>query len=210
MLCRSKTTPTLESPLSSLPDFRQDPAAFRAFYERYKSRVFNVALSYVQRREEAEELTQDVFVEIYQSAEKFGGNAALGTWVYRITVNKCLDFLRYQKRQKRFAALRSLFLGETSELRHDPPDFDHPGVGLERQEAARLLFGSIRHLPEAQQTAFILSYVEELPQAEVAAVMGLSRKAVESLLQRAKANLRKQLEKPTPTEGIDRRRRLSP
>jgi len=172
--------------------------AFRAFYERFKSRVFNVALSYVQGRPEAEELTQDVFVEIYESAEKFAGNAALSTWVYRITVNKCLDFLRYQKRKKRFSALRSLFWGETGELQHDPPDFNHPGVVLERQEAARLLFGAIRQLPEAQQTAFILSYVEELPQAEVAAVMGLSRKAVESLLQRAKANLRKRLEKTDP------------
>lgn len=161
-----------------------------------------MALSYVQLRPEAEELTQDVFVEIYQSAEKFAGNAALSTWVYRITVNKCLDFLRYQKRQKRFAALKSLFWGETGELRYDPPDFDHPGVLLERQEAARLLFGAIRQLPEAQQTAFILSYVEDLPQAEVADVMGLSRKAVESLLQRAKANLRKRLEKLAPSRRI--------
>ncbi|MCY7352542.1 MAG: RNA polymerase sigma factor [Cytophagaceae bacterium] len=183
---------------ASLPDFRHDPAAFRAFYERYKARVFNTILSYVQSRSEAEELTQDVFVEVHQSAQRFAGNAAVSTWVYRIAVNRALDFLRYQKRQKRFAVLKSLFSSETGELLHDPPDFDHPGVLLERQDAARRLFGAIRHLPEAQQTAFILSYVEELPQAEVAEVMGLSRKAVESLLQRAKANLRKRLENWDP------------
>ncbi len=181
-----------------LPDFRQDPAAFRAFYERYKTRVFNTVLSYVQSRPEAEELTQDVFVEIHQSAHRFVGNSSVATWVYRIAVNKALDFLRYQKRQKRFAVLQRLFSGETGEPAYDPPDFEHPGVLLERRDEARRLFGAIRCLPESQQTAFILSYVEELPQAEVAEVMGLSRKAVESLLQRAKANLRKGLEKEVP------------
>ena len=181
--------------LASLPDFRRDPAAFRAFYERHKARVFNTVLSYVQSRPEAEELTQDVFVEIHQSAHRFAGQAQVSTWVYRIAVNKALDFLRYQKRQKRFAVLRSLFSGETGEPVFDPPDFDHPGVQLERRDEARRLFTALRRLPEAQQTAFILSYVEELPQAEVAEVMGLSRKAVESLLQRGKVNLRKWLEK---------------
>jgi RNA polymerase sigma-70 factor (ECF subfamily) len=179
----------------SLPDFRQDPPAFRAFYERYKARVFNTVLGYVQSRPEAEELTQDVFVEIHQSAHRFAGQAAVSTWVYRIAVNKALDFLRYQKRRKRFAVLQRLFSGETGEPFPDPPDFDHLGVQLERRDEARRLFAAIRRLPEAQQTAFILSYVEELPQVEVAEVMGLSRKAVESLLQRAKANLRKRLEK---------------
>lgn len=64
---------------ASLPDFRHDPAAFRAFYERFKARVFNTVLSYVQSRPEAEELTQDVFVEIHQSAHRFAGQAAVST-----------------------------------------------------------------------------------------------------------------------------------
>ncbi|MBY0433604.1 MAG: RNA polymerase sigma factor [Cyclobacteriaceae bacterium] len=169
-------------------------SAFRELYDKYKSRVYNTAISYLQSVADAEEVTQDVFVEIFHSAAKFKGQSSVGTWVYRITVNKCLDYLRYRNRKKRMGFLASLF-GESNELKVDAPHFEHPGVLLENKEKSTYLFQAIDKLPEQQKSAFILSQIEELPQKEVAEVMQLSQKAVESLIQRAKGNLRKELEK---------------
>ena len=77
-------------------------------------------------------------------------------------------------------------------------DFEHPGVLLENKENAKALFKVIDTLPETQKTAFILSYIEDMPRQEVADVMETSLKAVESLLQRAKGNLKKKIENMYP------------
>lgn len=171
-----------------------DQDAFRQFYEFFKARVYNTCMLYLQHEQEAEELTQDVFVEVFHSAASFKGNAAAGTWVYRIAVNKCLDRLRYQKRQKRFAFIASLFHKDTGTLIHDAPDFFHPGVAMEQRENAAILMAAIGQLPESQQTVFILKQLEGLTVREVAQIVGNSEKGVESLLQRAKSGLRILLE----------------
>ena len=166
--------------------------AFAEIYGSYKNKVFNTVLSYLQNTEDAEEVTQDVFVEIYRSRGKFEGKSSLSTWIYRIAVNKSLDFIKSKKRKKRFAFISSLF-NDAGELRHDAPDFYHPGVQLENKEKAAMLFKAINRLPENQKTAFILSKVEGLSYAEISEVMQTSVSAVESLLVRSKHNLQKQL-----------------
>lgn len=170
-----------------------DKVTFSQLYTMFKDKVYNTCISYLQQSSEAEEVTQDVFVEVYYNAVFYKGGASVSTWVYRITVNKCLDRIRYNNRQKRFSFITSIFNKNTGELRHDKPHFDHPGVGVENRERAALLFSAIRQLPENQQTAFILKQVEGLSQREIAQIMDIGEKAVESLLQRAKANLRKKL-----------------
>ena len=172
--------------------------AFKEIYDIFHVKVFNTAMGYIQNNEEAEEVTQDVFVEIFRSAHKFKGNALVSTWIYRITVNKCLDFLRYKQRKKRAVWLKRFLGFSDNEQERDIPDFVHPGILLEQKENAQLLFKVIDTLAEKQKTAFILTYVEDLPQKEVAEIMEISVKAVESLLQRAKTNLRKKLDKYNP------------
>lgn len=171
--------------------------ALKQLYDLFKSRVYNTALSYLQNPAEAEEVTQDVFVNIYRSAVRFEGKSSVNTWVYRIAVNLSLDRLNYRNRRKRFG-----FLVGLPDDAEQPPHFDHPGVLLEQKENARILFQAIQSLPGQQKTAFILSFVEDLPRQEVADVMELSLKAVESLLQRAKANLRRQLDNFYPDRRI--------
>lgn len=158
-----------------------------------KNGVFNVALSYTRNREDAEEITQDVFVEIYHSASTFKGDSSVKTWVYRIAINKSLDFIRYKNRKKRFALLTSLLRKETGEVKYHQPDFDHPGISLEKKEKAQYLFAAIDKLPQNQQTAFILLKLEGMSQREAAETMQVNEKALESLYQRAKQNLRKAL-----------------
>jgi len=171
-----------------------DESAFRELVDAQQQRVLNTALGLVQSYELAEDITQEVFIEVYKSVHKFGGQSSISTWIYRITVNKCLDALRYQKRGKRFAFITSLFRQDTGELKYEAPHFDHPGVALENKENARILFKAVDELPDNQKTAFILSQVEDVPQKEIAEIMDISVKAVESLIQRAKSNLRKKLE----------------
>ena len=170
-----------------------DELAFRQVYEQTKTRVFNLALGYVHNREDAEEITQDVYVELFRSVGAFKGEASGTTWLYRIAVNKSLDFLKHQKRQKRFAFLTSLFDAQTGETLHHPTDFSHPGITLENKEQAAILFKAIDKLSEKQKTAYILTKIEGLNNIETAQIMTISVGAVESLLQRAIDNLKKQL-----------------
>jgi len=156
--------------------------------------VLNTAISFVQNHEWAEDIAQEVFIEIYQSIEKFNEQSSLGTWIYRVTVNKCLDGIRAQKRQKRFAFVTSLFHKDTGELIYDSSNFEHPGILAERKEKSKYLFKVIEGLPGNQKTAFILSQIEDLSQKEIAEILNISTKAVESLIQRAKASLRLKLE----------------
>ncbi|MFN8322671.1 MAG: RNA polymerase sigma factor [Chitinophagales bacterium] len=170
-----------------------DKSAFHQLFGLFKDRVYNLSLSYLQDKHEAEETTQDVFVEIYQSAIRFEGNSSASTWIYRIAINKSLDKLRYRKRKKRFAYITSIFHTNSGELKHKSPQFEHPGALLENKENSKILFVAIQKLPEQQKTAFLLSYIEDIPRKEVAEIMATSLKSVESLLQRAKANLRTDL-----------------
>lgn len=163
-----------------------DAQAFRLLYDLYNEKVFNTAISYLQSEQDAEEVTQDVFTSIYKNAGKFKGQASVSTWIYRITVNTSLNAIKKKK--------RSSFLSLSS-IEYDTPDFDHPGILLENKENARALFKAINALPANQKTAFILSFIEDLQRQQVAEIMETSLKAVESLLQRGKKNLRKILEK---------------
>jgi RNA polymerase sigma factor (sigma-70 family) len=149
-------------------------------------------LAIVQDTAEAEDVSQEVFVEVYESVGSFRGTAVISTWLYRIATQKALEQLRRRKAQKRFAFLTSLF-GNENEVVHHPPNFVHPGVLLEQQERAGVLFGHINRLPDNQKVAFTLCHVESLSHREIAEVMGVSVGAVESLLHRAKQQLRKSL-----------------
>jgi RNA polymerase sigma factor (sigma-70 family) len=171
-----------------------DELAFKSLVENYQDLVYNTALGVVQNSEDAEDVAQEVFIQVYRSIDQFKGDARLSTWIYRITTTKALDHIRSRKRKKRFAFITSLF-GPNDELVHDPVDFQHPGVELDRKEQAALLFRMIAQLPENQKVAFTLHKTEELSYQEIADVMQLSVSAVESLLFRARQNLRKLLEK---------------
>lgn len=166
-----------------------DQNAFRILYAKFGEKVYNTALSYIQNEHDAEEITQDVFTNIFRNAAKFQGNSSLSTWIYRITVNASLNAIKSRKR-----TISAAFDSEIKNL----SDFEHPGILLENKENASALFKVIDSLPESQKTAFILSYIEELPQQEVADIMDTSLKAVESLLQRSKANLREKLKNLFP------------
>lgn len=170
-----------------------DEAAFRQMVETWQDMVYNTALGIVQVPSDAEDIAQEVFVQVYQSVKAFKGDSKFSTWLYRITITKSLDLERRKKRKKRFAFVKSLF-GDDNQAEFHPPDFQHPGVQLDKKEDSAILFGAINKLPENQRIAFTLHKVEGLSYQEVSDVMKTSISSVESLMHRAKMNLRKSLE----------------
>lgn len=170
-----------------------DEIAFQEIYNRFGKKIYNTCLNHLQNTEEAEDITQEVFVEVFQSVSKFKQDSSLSTWIYRIAVNKCIDHIRSKNRKKRFAFLTSIFNPHTGKEEKNISDFNHPGAELEKKEEIQFLFRALNTLPENQRSAFILTQIEEHPQKEAAAILNISEKALESLIQRAKANIRKSL-----------------
>ena len=164
---------------------------FDAVYIEHKNFVYNLCLHYVLHSEDAQDITQEVFVKIYQNYHRFDpASASLKTWICRIAINQCLDFLKSKKTKKRFGFITSLFYPDSNEPITDALNINHPGIILENKEELERLLLIIQTLPENQKTAIILSKIEDKPQKEVAEIMNISIKAVESLLQRAKQNIK--------------------
>lgn len=168
-----------------------DPAAYRELVDHFRDRVYNTALALVRNAEDAQDVSQEVFIGVFQSAGSFRGDARLSTWVYRITVQKSLEHIRNARRKKRGGVLMSLLGREHLLPVETNAPFYHPGVKLENKERAAILFQAIGQLNENQQTAFTLHKVEALSYAEIAEIMKISVSSVESLMFRAKQNLRK-------------------
>ncbi len=151
----------------------------------------NTCFRFTGSREDAEDLAQEVFVEVYDSIETFRGDAKLSTWIYRIALNKSLDFVRRRKREKRFAFVLSLgILDEEMDTHMAEAD---PHTELERKERIHVLNKAIDKLPENQRVAITLSKYEGLSTAEIAEIMQTSVAAVDALIHRAKSNLHKRL-----------------
>ena len=172
----------------------KDETAFRELVRLFQDKVYNTALGLLQQDNDAEDIAQEVFIQVYRSIQSFKENSSLSTWIYRITITKSLDHLRKKKRKKRFGLVKHLF-GENNEPLIDQADFNHPGILRERKEDAQILFGLVNGLPKNQRTAFLLNKVEELSYREIASILNTTEQAVDSLLQRAKQNLRKKINK---------------
>lgn len=171
-----------------------DRNAFRLLVETYQRMVVNTCFGIVHSTADAEDLAQDVFLEIFRTAESFRGDSKISTWLYRIATNRSLNFVRNKKRKGFFQSLEETFTGgknrnsEISENRGDQPD-----QNITDQQRSDLLHRTIDQLPEKQRIAFTLNKYEELPYQQIAEIMEISLASVESLIHRAKKNLQEQL-----------------
>lgn len=170
-----------------------DETAFRLLVDTYQKFVLNSCYKFVYNRETAEDLTQDVFIEVYRSINVFRADSKLSTWIYRISISKSLDYLKSQKRKKRFAVLKSLFGEDEVEERISAPESIGPDKILENKDRVKVLAWALNKLPENQRIAFTLSKYDEMSYQEIAEILGVSVSSVESLIHRAKQNLKKKL-----------------
>jgi len=170
-------------------------AAYGKLVGDFQQKVFGTCISFVPNKEDAEDIAQEVFVEVFRSIEKFKGDSKLSTWIYKITKNKCLEFIRKKNTKKRFAFLQSI-TGNLIPM--DKTDYftemNHPGIVLENKELSATLFKAINCLPESQSVIFILHKIDGKSYQEVAEITNRSLSSVESVMFRAKKNLQKILE----------------
>jgi RNA polymerase sigma-70 factor (ECF subfamily) len=162
---------------------------FRQMVEKYQQLVVNTCFGMVHNTEDAEDIAQEVFIEVFRSIHKFRADSKLSTWLYRISINRSLNFIRDNKRNKRLQSLDDSVKRENMVNKNS----DHPGYILENTQRATLLHEAIRSLPKNQKVAFTLSKYEELSYLEISNIMEVSLSSVESLIHRAKKSLQKKL-----------------
>jgi RNA polymerase sigma-70 factor (ECF subfamily) len=168
--------------------------AFKQLVDNYQKLVVNTCFGMVLNKHDAEDNAQEVFIEVFRSIHKFRADAKLSTWLYRIAVNRSLNFIRDNKKRKWFQSFEDSVETKNRELQNiAATTSDQPGVQLENRQRAILLHEAIDSLPQNQKVAFTLSKYEELSYQEISDVMDLSVSSVESLLHRAKKNLQKKL-----------------
>jgi RNA polymerase sigma-70 factor (ECF subfamily) len=157
-------------------------AAFAELMQRHGDRAFSLALRVTGRRDAAEDVVQDAFIQVWTRAGDWQtGRAKFSTWLYRVIVNRCLDL----KRRPVSANIDSVA---------EPIDPTADALTLiERSEQQQALAQAIAALPERQRSAIALTYTTGLKNAAAAEVMEMSVKAFEALLVRAKRSLRSQL-----------------
>jgi RNA polymerase sigma factor (sigma-70 family) len=165
-----------------------DERAFKQFYDAYADMVYRLSLRLLQNREEAEDATQDIFCKLLASLQSFRAQATLSSWIYRITLNHCLNLQR-QKKRRRWLSL-DWPTGATEPA--SGPD-ESPLGRIEQQEQEDLLAAAISNLPEKQRAALVLHRFEGKSYQEIAEIAGCSVAAVESRLFQAKKNLCKTL-----------------
>ncbi len=149
---------------------------FEALYRAYRGKVFSTACRMVSNRADAEDITQEVFIKVFRKLHDFRGDAKVSTWIYRITVNACLDFRRRRRRRE------AVSLDDTLE------------AGSVPMSVGRLIENAVPDLPPGCREVFVLHDIQGLKHNEIAEVLGISEGASKSQLHRARAHLRRKLE----------------
>lgn len=172
---------------------RQDRPAIQHLVEHYQKDVIKTAYYFMSNMEDAEDLSQEVFIEILRSIKHYRRSSSLSTWIYRITVNKSLDYLRKQKRRNMFRQARSFIQPSSSQTNLPFRELPLMDTRNDDNEKRKILDAAVNALPGNQKIAFILNKYDEMSYKEIAEIMNLSVASVESLLHRAKLNLQKKL-----------------
>ena len=161
-----------------------EKSAFNELVAQYKHRVLNTCYRFLLEKQDAEDVSQEVFIEIYQSIATFRGDAQISTWIFRIAVTKSLDEIKKRNRKKRLSSLgKMLHLEDISKW---VSGGTMPDADLETADALTTIQKALNQLPENQRIAFTVSKIACFTNTEIADIMKTSTQAVESLISRAK------------------------
>jgi len=158
---------------------------FSVIIDRYQSKVFSTAFHYTHDQEEARDLTQEIFIKLYNNLQKYKGKASFSTWLYRIAVNRCIDWTRKKKPQ----TVSAISDGSEEELDIYDTIADSgggPEEDLIKQENAVYLRKLVESLPEIYKTVIILYYFEDFSPQEISEIVGVPKRTIETRLFRGK------------------------
>jgi len=175
---------------------RGEDSAFTALVIKYRESVYRIARRLVHSPEDASDVTQEVLIRVHRALPRFAGRAQLRTWLFRITVNLCLDFAGRRSRAS-LPGLSGLLKEPTA-----PPDHE-PAEWVERREFREVVARAIDALPPRQRAMVVLRVYQDLPYAEIGRIMGCAEGTVKATMFAAFAKLRKSL---APYATADRER----
>ena len=165
-----------------------DPAAFNSLMQQHEGRMYAVALRMCANREDAQDCLQEAMLRIYRAISGFKGESSFATWVYRITMNTCLDELRKRKNRQ------STSLDNLLDMGWSPTDETNvPEKHAIRNESRRALQSAIANLPEDMRSAIVLRDIEGLSYDEIAQALGINIGTIKSRISRGREKLREKL-----------------
>jgi RNA polymerase sigma-70 factor (ECF subfamily) len=167
-----------------------DELAWESIVQQYRRKVFNVAYKFVGRHEEAEDLTQDIFIKIFKSLGTFDRRANFQTWLISVSRNLCIDHYR-SVRQERQAIDHQIDPNELSPVAHEPG----PVAAIEQQDRVLLLREALAALPESLRKAVLMRDIQELTYQEIADKLHLPEGTVKSRINRGRTELARQIRK---------------
>ena len=171
-----------------------DRNLYRKLVEKYQPMVFRTCMGFLHNKDDSDDLTQEIFIQAYQTLSGFKGDAGFSTWIYRIAVNASLNKTRKSSKSLLVQRFEMVFGNSGKQEYSFPiPDSENPENILILDEHRELVQRALESLPENQRTAIVLSKYDDLSQRQIAQIMKTSEGAVEALIQRAKANLREKL-----------------
>jgi RNA polymerase sigma-70 factor (ECF subfamily) len=172
----------------------RDEGAFDRLVERYQARAYRLAWSLLRDPEDARDVSQEAFLRLYQSANRFRGEARFSTWFYRILVNLSLDHRRRRRWWQR-ALVQDRDDEEVALVERQPAHDPDPGDRVGAEQTVTRLWEAVHRLSPQQRAAVVLSIQEQLSTAEIAAVLDISEPTVRVHLHRAVLALRKTLKR---------------
>jgi RNA polymerase sigma factor (sigma-70 family) len=167
---------------------RGDMLAFQYLVDVYQRKVLATCHRFLLNQEDAEDVAQEVFIEIFNSIAQFRGDSKLTTWIYRIAATKSINEIRRQRSKKRWSAFGKL-LG-LEDILNSVMDKKRPDTDFEEAENWSGLMAVLNTLSENQRMAFTLSKIDDLNHKEIADIMQTSVVAIDALVYRAKQNLK--------------------
>jgi RNA polymerase sigma-70 factor (ECF subfamily) len=170
--------------------------AFRQLINEYHQKVAATCYGFTGDYDAAQDLAQDVFVEVHRSIHRFRGESKISTWIYRISTNKSINWLRDNKKHLQSRSIQRFFSGENEKQLEIPQQSATDGLkSLFRQDDQHEIQQALNLLPDNQKTAFVLNKIDDLSYKEVAEIMEVPLSTIESLIFRARKNLQKHLKK---------------
>lgn len=172
----------------------EDLIAFKTLVDRYQHKILGLCSRLLSHPQNAEDVAQDVFFQVYRSSATFRHDCLVSTWIYRIVINRCRNFNRDNRKFGQVGELRQGLENEPWRLPgSEGPDKDDPASAWTLYETRALIRKTVASLPEKQKEMLILNKFEGHSYQEVAGIMDVSVASVESCLHRAKLNLQKRL-----------------
>lgn len=176
-----------------------DPHAFEDLVRENQNKVFRVAYSMLHHEEDAQDISQDVFLKVYNALPNFNGQSDISTWIYRITYNTCLDFLK--KNGQKVALTKTLDDVEDQEVQNIESSIFLPEESFERQELSSDLRAALAELPEDQRVLIEMKDMHGFSYEEIMAMTGAKEGTVKSRLNRGRVALKKILVRKWGLDG---------